>query len=101
MKEFNYTRYACDVCGKLFQHPKDAQDCESNPVREDRGVKVGDLVRIPRGDGTGSLCKVDRLWVVEPGWGPKQYDHTVMVSGAVVDSWGSRQLAYDSYEVTT
>jgi hypothetical protein len=99
MKEIQTTHYQCEVCGAKYNSKGNALACEAVPVKHDKGVKVGDLVRITAGDGTGSLCKVTSIHIREPGWGPKDYDHTVFVCGDVVDSWGSRQLSFNSYEV--
>lgn len=99
MKEIKTTHYQCEICERKYATAEQALACESVPVKHDKGVKVGDLVRITLGDGTGSLCKVTSVRVHEPGWGPKAYDHSVYVTGDVVDSWGSRQLSFNSYEV--
>lgn len=99
MKVHQITKYECEVCGAKYNDEKDALHCEQMPVEHDKGVKVGDLVRIISGDGSGSLARVTRVLVHEPGWGPARYAHTVFLQADVVDSWGSRQLSFDSYEV--
>jgi len=99
MKVHQITEYECEVCGFKYNDEKSALHCEQMPVDHDRGVKVGDLVRITSGDGSGSLARVTRVGVHDPHWGPARYAHTVYLLADVVDSWGSRQLSFDSYEV--
>jgi len=99
MKTVSYTRYICETCGKDYRSEQEANNCESIPIKYDKGVKIGDEVLITSGDGKGLRCKVNFVGVHQPGWGPKQYDHAVYLSGDVIDSWGSRQLSHDSYEV--
>lgn len=99
MKTIHTTWYLCDVCGRKYDTPHEAEKCESIPVREDKGVKVGDIIRITAGEGRGRMACVTDVKVHEPGWGPPAYDHTVFVLADVIDSWGSRQLSFDSYEV--
>lgn len=99
MKTLVKTEYQCEVCEAKYNSEGNALACEAMPVKHDRGVKVGDTVRITAGEGTGSLCKVTGVHVHSPGWGPKDYDHTVFLTGDVVGGWGSRQLSFNSYEV--
>jgi hypothetical protein len=97
MKEI--IKYQCEVCGRVYDDKEDAARCETKPVQNDKGVKVGDVVRITRGSGAGHLAKVTAITVHERGWGPAIYDHSVALIADVIDSWGSRLLAFDSYEV--
>lgn len=99
MKKVVITKYECEICGTQYETQESAIACEAIPIQHDRGVKVGDLVRITAGDGTGQFCKVEKVCIHQPGWGPKQYDHSVYLTGQVVDSWGHRQLSFNSYEV--
>jgi hypothetical protein len=92
-------KYQCEICQRLYNTEGEAAECEARPVVHDRGVKVGDTVRITRGSGAGEKALVSRIGVHEPGWGPAQYDHSVFLVGDVINSWGSRQLSFDSYEV--
>ena len=92
-------RYQCEVCNRQYMTEKEAQACEARPVVHDRGVKVGDTVRITGGEATGKLARVTSIGIHEPGWGPARYDHSVFVTGDIIDSWGSRLLSFDSYEV--
>ena len=99
MKEITITKYECEKCNAQYSNKKEAQDCEAIPVKYDRGVKQGDFVLITKGDGSGHRGKVISVNVTKPGWGPRVYDHTIYLNVDVVDSWGSRQLSFDSYEV--
>ncbi len=94
-------KYQCEVCKRLYNTETEAGACESRGVAHDRGVRIGDLVLITRGDGAGKKLRVTSTGVHEPGWGPARFDHSVFLVGDVIDSWGSRQLTYDSYEVLT
>ncbi len=94
-------RYQCEVCGYVYDTEEAALACEQRPVVHDRGVKIGDTVRITRGDGTGSLAEVYGISILHPGWGPTAYDHSVCLNAKVINSWGSRMLAFDSYEVVS
>lgn len=99
MKTLTITKYQCETCGSMYDKEDAAKACEAIPRIYDKGVKIGDLVRITSGDGTGLKCKVDSIRVLEPSWGPKRYAHSVVVSGEVVGSWGSRMLTWDAYEI--
>ena len=94
-----YTKYICEVCGANYNTADEANKCEAIPVKHDRGVKVGDKVRITSGDGIGLLCTVENVRVHSPGWGPATHDHAVYLIGKVEGSWGHRQLSHNSYEV--
>jgi len=97
MKEI--IKYQCEVCDRIYRDKEDAVRCEAKPVQNDKGVKVGDVVRITRGSGAGQLAKVTAITVHERGWGLAIYDHSVALIADVIDSWGSRLLTFDSYEV--
>ena len=97
MKEI--IKYQCEVCGRVYDDKEDAARCETKPVQNNKGVKVGDVVRITRGSGAGQLAKVTAITVHERGWGPAIYDHSVALLADGIDSWGSRLLTFDSYEV--
>ena len=99
MKVIQTTKYQCEICEQQYFDEKSAKHCEMMPVQHDKGVKVGDVVRITQGDDTGSLAKVTDVKVHEPGWGPAIYAHSVFVLADLIDSWGSRQLSFNSYEV--
>lgn len=54
------------------------------------------------GDGKGQMAKVTKIFVYSMDWGHyawKRYWHTVGITADLVESWGSRQLTFDSYEV--
>lgn len=93
------TKYQCEICGRIYDEKDRAEKCEAMPIKNDKGVDVGDFVLITRGDGAGGLGKVKSTHVQEVGWGPVAYDHSVALVADVVDSWGTRLLTFDSYEV--
>lgn len=96
------TRYKCKTCGHVYDSEEAADRCESRPVREDRGVKVGDTVLITAGDGEGMKAKVESIYIVDMEWGHyawERYWHTVALTAKVIDSWGHRTLTFDSYKV--
>lgn len=99
MKVITITKYECEKCGHQHITEAAALECEALPVKYDRGVKVGDLVLITKGDGAGMKGEVTAVHVTAPGWGPRAYDHAVYLVAKVVGSWGHRQLSFDSYEV--
>lgn len=99
MKIITTTLYQCEKCLKPHSTEQAAHECEALPIKYDRGVKVGDEVLITGGDGRGHRAKVTDVRVTQPGWGPRIYDHSVYLNADVIDSWGSRQLSFDSYEV--
>jgi len=97
MKVLN--RYQCELCKRIYETQEEAINCESTPVTNDKGVKIGDMVLITSGDGNGKRLRVTSIGVTQKGWGPAKYDHSVFLTGDVIDSWGSRQLNYNAYEV--
>lgn len=100
MKPIQQTIYKCETCGHTYSTEKEAIDCESMPVSEDKGVKVGDKVMITAGDGKGEHATVKSTYVVDKYWGHyswKRYWHTVAVA-ADLESGGSRLLTFDSYQ---
>ena len=92
------TQYQCEICGGVYPTVEAALGCEALPVVHDRGVKVGDTVLVTKGEGAGLKLRVTDTFVYEPGWGPERYDHSVGLKGDLIDSWGSRQLTFESYE---
>jgi hypothetical protein len=93
------TKYKCEICGRTYGEKDRAEKCEATPIQHSKGVKVGDVVRITRGEGAGSFGKVTGIHIQEVGWGPSIYDHSVALVADVIDSWGTRLLTFDSYEV--
>lgn len=101
-KRGEFYSFECSICHTKYPTLKEAENCESRPVSQDRGVKVGDLVRVTMGDGKGQLAKVTKTFVYSKDWGHyawERYWHTVGITADLIESWGSRQLAFDSYEV--
>jgi hypothetical protein len=101
VETFQVTKYRCATCQHVYDTEEGAKACESRPVRQDRGVKVGDVVRIIAGDSTGRTATVESVYVVDREWGHyawERYWHTVALAAKVNDSWGHRTLTFDSYE---
>jgi hypothetical protein len=102
MKKKQITRYVCEICGTEYSDAEKAKKCESRSVQYERGVKIGDVVRITAGEGQGKFLKVTSVGIANMDWGHYQWErywHTVYVSGDVINYWGSRLLTFDSYEV--
>jgi hypothetical protein len=95
------TRYSCHTCKQVYDDRASADLCESRPIIEDRGVKVGDLVLITGGDGAGKKARVETVYIVDKDWGHyawERYWHTVALTAKVEDSWGHRMLVFDQYK---
>jgi hypothetical protein len=102
MKAIPTTEYQCEICKHVYDTQDKALKCESRPVSQDRGVKIGDRVLITGGDGKGHLCEVSEIGIHDMEWGhyaADRYWHTVCVGGKVIGSWGHRALTFDDYEV--
>ena len=102
MKEIPLTLYQCEVCGEKYETRKRAEKCESKPVTQDKGARVGSIVRVLSGDGTGGLAKVTDVYVLSMEWGHyawERYWHTVAVNADLVSDLGSRMLTFDSYKI--
>jgi hypothetical protein len=98
-KAINITRYQCGVCGATYDTEQQAAACEGRPVSQDKGVKVGDKVRVTAGDGTGQLATVESISIIDRGWGHyawERYWHTVALTAKL--RLGHRFLTFDSYE---
>lgn len=92
--------YVCEICGNKYEERAAAVHCESigGPLM-DKGAKIGDRVKILRGDGAGMIGEIDRIFVFSPGWGPACYSHTRGLNAKIIGSFGHRQLCYDDYEL--
>jgi hypothetical protein len=91
----------CDLCGASYYTKEAAEECESVPVREDKGVSVGDIVLVTKGDGQGQEAQVKRTLVLDKDWGhyrANYYHHTVAVEADLIGSWGTRLLTCDNYD---
>lgn len=102
MKPIVKTEYQCETCLTTYSTEIEAFKCESMAVREDKGVKVGDVVLITRGDAQGQRARVTRVFVYDKEWGHyawQRYWHTVGVNADIIGSPYSRQLTFDDYEV--
>lgn len=102
MEAVQITRYRCSTCHHVFGSESAALACESRPVSHNRGVRVGDRVRITAGDGAGSTAIVETVYVIDREWGHyawERYWHTVALTAKVEGGYGHRMLTFDSYEV--
>lgn len=102
MKTIQVKYYVCEICNHRYEHKIDAETCEAQPITRDKGVNVGDIVRVINGDGTGDLLKVSSRWIYDHYWGPTKYWHTVGISGELISGiyqGYSRSLAFTDYEV--
>ena len=102
MKIIHKTYYQCEKCGAEFSKEKDAQQCESRPITQDKGVNVGDIVKVTNGEGAGELAKVKRITVIDKDWGHyywERYCHTVAIEADLLNETGTRFLTFGDYEV--
>ena len=101
MFKVTLTKYQCSICEKLYDTQEECQGCESKPVSQDKGVKVGDKVRIIQGQDQG-LATVERIWITTKDWGHylwERYWHTIHLQALCSNGVYSRQLTFDDYEV--
>jgi hypothetical protein len=103
VKAIELTRYQCATCGTVYDTKEQASTCESRPVQQDKGVKIGDVVRITNGDGTGQRAVVTRRVIISRDWGHyawERYWHTVALDAHFEGREAlCRFLTFDSYEV--
>lgn len=101
MKIVPATFYECEICHERYGSAEKALECESKPVTGDKGVKVGDTVRIVRGDGAGyENAKVTAVTIYSKNWGHYQWERYWHTVGLVAKlDLGSRTLTFDDYEV--
>lgn len=96
-------KYNCTICHTMYDTDAQALKCEEQPLRFDRGVKVGDLVLVIGGDGAGLRGTVESIKIMDKDWGHyawKRYWHTIALTVKMPD-WGHRLLTFDDYEVLT
>lgn len=102
MKEITTKFYQCEICEEKYPEQKAAVNCESKPLSQDKGVKVGDVVLVTQGEGTGEKAVVTSLSVVDQYWGHhawKRYWHTRTIMVDLPNNSGSRFLTFDDYVV--
>lgn len=103
MKINHHSTYECEICHENYGSAENALECESRPIKADKFVKIGDTVRIVRGDGAGyARGKVTKIVIYSKDWGHYQrekYWHTVGLVVDLIDEIGSRALTFDDYEV--
>lgn len=98
MKEILIPRYQCEICGEKYSSMEEARKCESKKILFNKKPKVGDVVRILKGDGTGEEAKVTSTFIFPLNWGPSKYWHTVGLNVRIMGTW-SRQLTFEDYEL--
>jgi len=104
MKTTSRTIYQCEICQTQYDSEDQAKYCESKPISQDKGVKIGDIVLIKRGEGAGKKAKVDHISIINKDWGhyaAERYHHTPMITAKIINDWGSRSLTFDDYELAT
>jgi len=102
MEKIQIIKFKCSICEELYNSETEAKECESKPVSWDKGAKIGDIVKIIKGDGAGSQGRVTARFIYDRSWGHyawKRYWHTVGIKADIIGGWGTRQLTFDDYEV--
>lgn len=102
VKEHKIIMYECSICGNKSKSKEGIEKCESRPVSQDKGVKVGDIILITTGEGAGKKGKVTDILIYDQSWGHyawERYWHTIGLTVDLIDYYGSRQLTFDDYEV--
>jgi hypothetical protein len=81
--EIERPTFRCSKCGTRYGRLEQWERCVRRPVLNDRGVKVGDVVRVTRGRFAGRRASVFLVNVMAPSslpYGePDEYWHTVGV----------------------
>lgn len=101
MQAVHTTHYKCEKCGEVYATAAEANECEAQPITQDKGVKVGDKVRILNGDGAGEEALVEKVMVYDRSWGHyawKTYWHTIGLEVKLTQSYGSRGVTFQEYE---
>lgn len=100
------TRYICEKCNAEYKNEDLALACEVIPITQDKGVKVGDIVKVINGELSADGCcyaKVEKIWVIDNEWGHyayRRYWHTIALLATFIGKCGgTRTLTFDSYEV--
>lgn len=103
--------FRCNKCGTRYGRPEAWERCQRRAVLNDRGVRVGDVVRITAGRYAGRRASVFLVCVMGPtslpGGEPDEFWHTVglyvlvqpghVVKG--VEAVPDEFLTFDEYEV--
>lgn len=98
--------YICDICGSNYRASAEAIDCEKVPVTYDRGVKVGDTVKMLKGRWKGIEALVKEVIIGGAHWNgvAGKFQHTVILNVLAPDAiedWERISLVHTSYEVLT
>jgi hypothetical protein len=101
MKTSQIQKLHCGICGHFYSTAEAARRCELVPVREDKGVEIGDEVLITKGKGKGMKVQVESRYIVDMWRGRNEWErywHTVSITAKVMDSAHHQHLTFDSYE---
>lgn len=96
MKTIQQTVYQCEKCGSTYTNEHDVIECEATPIYWDKGVKIGDKVRILNGDGAGQLATVVSTKVMDKSWG-KRHFHSIVLTVLLQDNYSNRILGFNDY----
>lgn len=94
--------YICEICNTSYENKEVALKCEQKPITHEKGVKVGDIVKITYGEGKGGLAKVIKTYICnrfEGHYASEKYWHTVALNVDSMNNLGTRCLYYDWYEL--
>jgi len=100
MKVITKQFYQCEVCNEQYNTSGEAIKCEKRPVTKDKGVKVGDRVKVTIGEGTGESALVTQINILSKDYGHylwRKYWHTVALI-VDFDNGGTRNILFDTYE---
>lgn len=95
-----FEKYQCEKCKTWYEKIEAAIQCESEPIKHDHGIQLGDEVQITRGEGSGSIGIVEKIIVFNMEWGHyawKRYWHTVGLDVKIIGGYGNRLLTFDDY----
>lgn len=101
VQKVQVTQYRCLICGTLYTHEFYANECAAKPVTHDY-IKVGDVVRIIKGDGAGHTATVETVSIIGNDWDDldyrRKYWHTTHLQVEVNHpDFHKRFLVFDHY----
>ena len=95
MKTETVNKYVCEICTQSYITSEEAMSCERQPVSQDKGVKIGDNIFIPK---YNEIAKVIDIFILS---GDHRYVfcgrywHTIAI--IVEFNEGGRILKFDEY----
>ncbi len=93
-------KFKCSICGEIYDTKEQCESCENKPITQDKGVKIGDEVRVIKGYYQG-LAKVVGIRIESKHWRDhyfNRYWHTIGLSVNCINGLDSRSLSFDDYE---